>query len=266
MHPLTKLVIIAVIAGGISLYSRLEFKLPFVLLSFFFAYLGKLPKLWYKYVLLLLLLAVPFQIPYLFLVTNPIYYYSLPYWMTHTGFVFATDFSLGPFYLGTVGITVASIYWVTQTLINIPSIVLIISVYAYTTSPSDLMATLATLKLPSSLQLMVGIPFRFVNVLQGVFDNIINSQKLRGWKIANTRNPIKLAKLYVPLLIPISKQLVNFSDEVTIAVYSRAFGTKPITIYRELRPSLKEIVITTIMLVIYVICFLSALIFKWGVA
>jgi energy-coupling factor transport system permease protein len=138
------------------------------------------------------------------------------------------------FFLGPMALTVGGlVYTAGQTLRSL-TLVFMIAVFIYSTRPNDLVYLLSKARLPAKLVFIVMVAYRFFPHIFHKLSTVIAAQKLRGWEL-NSRNPIRLARQYLPVTIPVFTEIVRLADHTTWAVESRAYGTGRFTLQRELR-------------------------------
>ncbi|HEC35450.1 MAG TPA: energy-coupling factor transporter transmembrane protein EcfT [Anaerolineae bacterium] len=93
-----------------------------------------------------------------------------------------------------------------------------------TTPVSPLMATLATLRLPYKLIFVFGTAMRLTPLVQEVFEEIRDAQRLRGHNIKRMNLIKKATQGYFPIFIPLLLSLLRKTGDMDVAIESRAFG------------------------------------------
>lgn len=99
-----------------------------------------------------------------------------------------------------------------------------IPILVMTTPVSPFMAALAALKLPFKFIFVFGTAMRLVPLVQEVFDEIREAQRLRGHNITRMNLWKKITKGYLPIFIPLLLSLLRKTNDMDIAIKSRAFG------------------------------------------
>ncbi len=131
------------------------------------------------------------------------------------------------------------------------------SVYSLTTSPEDTAAVMTRAGFPYSLVVAFMMSIRFLPLLAQEAQNIIDAQRSRGFNMS-TRNPIKLVKNYVPILIPLMVISLMKADSAAQALETRGFGySKNVSSYGSIKPSFYEIALTAAVLALMVILILN---------
>jgi energy-coupling factor transport system permease protein len=120
-------------------------------------------------------------------------------------------------------------------------------VFALTTSPTDLVRALQTIKLPSFLVLSLMLTWRFLPVIQQEAQRILEANQLRGLDLS--RQPHRwFSGLFVPLVF----RIVSYADEVTIGLETRGYDSDaPRTISQPLTWQVQDTVFTIASLLIF---------------
>jgi energy-coupling factor transporter transmembrane protein EcfT len=154
--------------------------------------------------------------------------------------------------VGYSAITWGTLWWIVNMDISYFAIVISSITLVYTLSPSDLVQIMAIVKIPSPLIYSFMAGYRFFPIMTRALSDIVNAQRLRGWKAA-TRNPVKLVRQMAPFVYPVGRQFLKSVDIVSISTATRAFGASPITPYKSFRMKIHEIFFTVIAPVLWVI-------------
>lgn len=137
------------------------------------------------------------------------------------------------FFLGPMAVTVGGlIYTAGQTLRSL-TLVLMVAVFVYSTRPNDLVYLLNKARLPPKLVFIVMVAYRFFPHIFHKLSIVTAAQRLRGWELTS-RNPVRLARQFLPVTIPIFTEIVRLADYTTWAVESRAYGTGRFTLHHDL--------------------------------
>lgn len=99
-----------------------------------------------------------------------------------------------------------------------------IPILVMTTPISPFMAALAALKLPFKFIFVFGTAMRLTPLMQEVFEEIREAQRLRGHNIAKMNLWNKIIKGYGPIFIPLLLSLLRKTNDMDVAIESRAFG------------------------------------------
>lgn len=142
----------------------------------------------------------------------------------------APFFRLGPFSLSRPGLATGGLL-----ALRLIFLVELTGLLTLTTSPleltealEDLFAPLGRLRVPvSDLALMISIALRFVPVFWDEAEKIRRAQLSRGAEF-EARNPFKLARVLLPLLIPLFASAFRRAEELALAMEARGYqaGTR----------------------------------------
>ena len=93
-----------------------------------------------------------------------------------------------------------------------------------TTPISPLMAALAALRLPYKFIFVFGTAMRLTPLVQEVFEEIRDAQRLRAHNIKQMNLVKKATRGYFPIFIPLLLSLLRKTGDMDVAIESRAFG------------------------------------------
>ena len=99
-----------------------------------------------------------------------------------------------------------------------------IPILVMTTPVSPFMAALAALKLPFKFIFVFGTAMRLTPLVQEVFEEIREAQRLRGHNIKRMNFWRKITQGYLPIFIPLLLSLLRKTNDMDVAIESRAFG------------------------------------------
>jgi energy-coupling factor transporter transmembrane protein EcfT len=94
-----------------------------------------------------------------------------------------------------------------------------IVLFAYTTTPAELVRSLESVKLPRALTLGTLVSMRFLPVFIDEWTRIVQSMRLRGGPFH--RNPYFY---YRSLCVPMIYKIFTVSDTLTLSLYTRGFS------------------------------------------
>jgi energy-coupling factor transporter transmembrane protein EcfT len=132
----------------------------------------------------------------------------------------AALFSLGP-----VTITRQSLWTAIGLGARIAGLSLGFSLSLWTTQPGDMVAGLTRLGLPFELGFPFIIALQYVGTFRRTFYQILEAQQSRGLTLSRG-NPIRLARAYIPVLVPLIITALRSVDSLALALQSRGFGTE----------------------------------------
>ncbi len=122
---------------------------------------------------------------------------------------------------------------------------------------------LSTIKAPFPVIYITMVALRFTPELAAQFTLVHRAQTLRGWRV-NTRNPIKILRLYTPLMFPVIKYVIKSIDITTMSTQNRAFGLGPVTNVIANRITRMDKILTIFTWIAFVVMMILILKFKVG--
>lgn len=151
-------------------------------------------------------------------------------------------------------ITKEGVYFGFMIIMQIITAVCAVPIFTMTTKPSELMEALTQIKVPFVFSFMLVTAMRFTPMVQGIWDRIVDAQKLRRFDIERMNIFSKAVKAYVPMMVPLILTLLRDANELQIAIESRGFGasTKRTTI-EEVRFGLLSIAFTALIFGVFAI-------------
>jgi energy-coupling factor transport system permease protein len=203
------------------------YKIPFGLLVLLYAYLAKLPFRNYKG--LLILVAVSLLLANLlsmFFIVDENLFKVYPKEWVRTTLIQITNASFPIF--GRTAITYGGLLWLSTGALTGVIVVILLATHIHATSLNETVQALSTLRAPFPVIYITMVALRFTPELGAQFTLVHRAQVLRGWRV-NTRNPIKIVRLYAPLLFPMVRHVIKSIDVTTMSTQNRAFGLGPVT-------------------------------------
>jgi energy-coupling factor transport system permease protein len=224
LNPVTKMVIFFSITVLAGFYMDIRYKLPLLLLLICLCLVAKLPFKRYTGLILVATLAVLITSSYrsIFMI-NPDYFKSIPHDFAMTQLFQVTP--VGTPIIGRTAVTFGSLMWMVSLPISTITVGLSMATLMHTTSQSEITQTLSASRLPAPAVFIIMVALRFIPEMIRQLQTIQTAQRLRGWNI-KSRNPIKIAKGYMPLMVPIARYIVESVDRMTISSKNRAFGLR----------------------------------------
>jgi energy-coupling factor transport system permease protein len=107
---------------------------------------------------------------------------------------------------------------------KVAAVILAIPILTMTTPVSRFMAALAKLKLPYKFIFAFGTAMRFVPLVQETYSDIQDAQKLRAHDLDEMNFVNRVRYGFVPIVIPLFLSLLRKTQDLDIAIESRAFG------------------------------------------
>jgi len=157
------------------------------------------------------LLAVSFSIGLMFTIFNALVFFNAKTILFHLPVLGWPVYREGLIFGGGIGLKIMAVVVATPILTQ-------------TTPMPSFMAGLAKMKVPYKLAFTLGTAFRLVPLVTQTFKDITESQKMRGHDVKRMKLRDKVMKGYFPLFVPLVLTLLRRSQDLDIAVESRAFG------------------------------------------
>ena len=127
--------------------------------------------------------------------------------------------------VGPVALTHASLSSAVGLAARVSALSLGLSLMLWTTEPGDLVAGLARLHVPFALGLSFVMALQYVVTFQQRFQQILEAQQSRGLTLERA-NPIRAARTYVPVIVPLIISALRSVDSLALALQSRGFGAR----------------------------------------
>ena len=128
---------------------------------------------------------------------------------------------------GPVAVTWASLWGVVGLAARVSALSLGLSLMLWTTEPGDLVAGLTRLGVPYTGGLSFVMALQYVMTFQQRFQQILEAQQSRGL-ILSRGNPIRAARTYIPVIVPLIISALRSADSLALAMQSRGFGASAV--------------------------------------
>jgi energy-coupling factor transport system permease protein len=125
--------------------------------------------------------------------------------------------------LGPVGLTLGSLWQATGMAARIAALSLGLSLVLWTTGAGEMVAALSRLGLPFVVAFPAVVALQYVTTFQRLFGRILEAQQSRGLTLPRG-SPVRAARTYVPVLIPLLIGALRSADSLALALQSRGFG------------------------------------------
>jgi energy-coupling factor transport system permease protein len=251
LNPITKIVLFLSITFLSGFYLDPRLKIPLLLILIAICIYAKLPFQKYSGLLWVAVIAVIITSSYraIFMV-KPGYFRVFPteFVMTELFQITPPDFPI----FGRTAVTYGALLWLSAFPLTTATVVLAMAGLVHTTSQSEMVQVLYSAGLPSPAVFVVMVALRFIPEMIRQLESIQVAQRLRGWEVGS-RNPIKIAKGYFPLLVPMLRYIVDSVDRMTISSKNRAFGRRRATGLRDLTFRFRDYLISGVTLTTFVI-------------
>ncbi|MBN1642643.1 MAG: energy-coupling factor transporter transmembrane protein EcfT [Anaerolineae bacterium] len=125
--------------------------------------------------------------------------------------------------VGPIGTTLDALWQAVGMAVRFAGISLAISLAMWTTDPADAIAGLTRLGIPFVLGFPMIMVLQYAVTFGQRFRRILQAQQSRGLTFSR-RNPIQVARAYIPVLVPLLIAALRSADTLTLALLSRGFG------------------------------------------
>ncbi len=250
LNPVAKMILFFSITVLAGFYMDIRYKLPLLLVLICLCLVARLPFRRYAGLILVAMLAVLITSSYRSIfMTNPDYFKAIPHDFAMTQLFQITP--EGTPLLGRTAVTFGSLMWMVSLPITTITVGLAMATLMHTTSQSEITQTLSASRLPAPVVFIVMVALRFIPEMIRQLITIQTAQRLRGWNV-KSRNPIKIAKGYMPLMVPIARYIVESVDRMTISSKNRAFGLRRSTGLNDLSFRPVDIIVVIITLTVFI--------------
>ena len=251
LNPITKIVLFLSITFLSGFYLDPRLKIPILILLIALCVIAKLPFKKYSGLLWVAIIAVLITSSFraVFMI-KPGYFrvYPTDFVMTELFQITPPDFPV----FGRTAVTYGALLWLSAFPLTTATVVLAMAGLVHTTSQSEMVQVLYSAGLPSPAVFVIMVALRFIPEMIRQLESIQVAQRLRGWEI-DSRNPVKIARGYFPLLVPMLRYIIDSVDRMTISSKNRAFGIRKATGIRDLTFQSKDYLISGATLAIFVV-------------
>lgn len=124
---------------------------------------------------------------------------------------------------GQVSVGPASVLQAVTMALRVDTLAFAFSLLLWTTEQGELVAGLTRLGLPHAASLTLAMSMQFVPTFGRIFSEIMEAQESRGLVIP--RNPLRAARAYLPVLIPLIITALRTVDHLAMALAARGYGS-----------------------------------------
>jgi energy-coupling factor transport system permease protein len=164
--------------------------------------------------------------------------------------------------LGEAKVTVGGLFWLASMGLKYFVGLFAVSIFLYTTDPSDLMQYLASKKVSKNVLFIVFAGFNFFPILLRYARTIMNAQQLRG--VGLSKNPIKAVSTLAQVFHPLVIRVTVLADILTLSASIRGFGSGQYSYLREIKLSQTEKMISVITVAFFVFMLVGLAVLNWG--
>jgi energy-coupling factor transport system permease protein len=229
LHPLTKLIVVSTVVVLASMWWDPRLLCILFVIGMIVVRISQLPLRWFRVVGFAMLLGLyPLSVVAVGQ-TNPQIFKVLDQnWASRE--IFTVDAPVA----GRIGFTYGSVVWLVAAELRFLIVAMWMFAFIYTTSVSDIGATLLALRVPLPVVFVISLALRLVPYISCALETVIAAQRLRGWS-GGGYNPIMIGRQSLALARPLLRRSVTAVEQISIAVQIRGFGSGKVTPLRDIR-------------------------------
>ncbi|GGK89874.1 energy-coupling factor transporter transmembrane component T family protein [Nocardia jinanensis] len=134
-----------------------------------------------------------------------------------------------------ISVSTASVSYTVVMVLRFLAIALTGFPLAFAVRPGDLSVAFARLGVPARFAYAIDLTFRFLPTIAANLRETIAAQRLRGYEVSATRNPVRRVRELQPLIVPVTVGAFVEAEDIADALDLRGFGTGRRTWLRVLR-------------------------------
>lgn len=259
MHPIPKMILLATLTLLAQFYFDPVFIIPILILVIILAKpVSRIPNSWLLPMYIFGLMSVLERSYNAFFISSAGYYrvYASE-WMTSVLFYIANIPVLGE-----AKVTIGGLFWLVSIVLKYFVGLFAVSIFLYTTDPSDLMQYLASKKVSKNVLFIMFAGFNFFPILLRYTRTILNAQQLRG--VTLSKNPIKAVSTLAQVFHPLVIRVTVLADILTLSASIRGFGSGQYSYLREIKLTRTDKIISAISVAFFIAMVAGLAVLNWG--
>ena len=259
MHPIPKAILLVVLTLLAQFYFDPVFILPILVFVIILAKpVSKIPNTWLLPMYVFGAMSVLERSYNAFFISSGGYYrvYASE-WMTTT-LLYVANIPV----LGVAKLTWGGLFWLGSMVLKYFVGLFAVSIFLYTTDPSDLMQYLASKKVSKNVLFVVFAGFNFFPILLRYARTIMNAQQLRG--VGLSKNPVKAVSTLAQVFHPLVIRVTVLADILTLSASIRGFGSGQYSYLREIKLSNAGKLIAALSIAFFVFMIIGLALLNWG--
>ena len=259
MHPVPKMILLVTLTLLAQFYFDPVFILPILAFMIILAKpISKIPNSWLLPMYIFGIMSVLERGYNAVFISSAGYYRVYPSeWMVTT-LLYLANIPV----LGEAKVTVGGLFWLASMGLKYFVGLFAVSIFLYTTDPSDLMQYLASKKVSKNVLFIVFAGFNFFPILLRYARTIMNAQQLSG--VGLSKNPIKAVSTLAQVFHPLVIRVTVLADILTLSASIRGFGSGQYSYLREIKLSQTEKMISVITVAFFVFMLVGLAVLNWG--
>jgi energy-coupling factor transport system permease protein len=259
MHPVPKMMILVVLTLLAQFYFDPRFILPILAVVIILAKpVSKIPNTWLLPMYIFGIMSVLERGYNAVFISSGGYYRVYPSeWMVTT-LMYIANIPV----LGEAKVTVGGLFWLASMGLKYFVGLFSVSIFLYTTDPSDLMQYLASKKVSKNALFIVFAGFNFFPILLRYARTIMNAQQLRG--VGLSKNPVKAVNTLAQVFHPLVIRVTVLADILTLSASIRGFGSGQYSYLRDVKLSLADKLIGALAIAFFIFMVFGLALLNWG--
>jgi len=259
MHPIPKMAILIALTLLAQFYFDPVFILPILVFVVILAKpVSKIPNSWLLPMYLFGIMSVLERGYNAVFISSGGYYRVYPSEFMVTTLMYLANIPI----LGEAKVTVGGLFWLASMGLKYFVGLFSVSIFLYTTDPSDLMQYLASKKVSKNALFIVFAGFNFFPILLRYARTIMNAQQLRG--VGLSKNPVKAVSTLAQVFHPLVIRVTVLADILTLSASIRGFGSGHYSYLREIKLSRTDKLISAVALAFFVFMLVGLALLNWG--
>jgi energy-coupling factor transport system permease protein len=259
MHPVPKMIFLTVLTLLAQFYFDPVFIIPILILMIILAKpIAKIPNSWLLPMYAFGIMSVLERGYNAVFISSGGYYRVYPSdWMT-TVLLYIANIPV----LGVAKVTIGGLFWLASMGLKYFVGLFAVSIFLYTTDPSDLMQYLVSKKVSKNVLFIIFAGFNFFPILLRYTRTILSAQQLRGVELS--KNPIKAVSTLAQVFHPLVIRVTVLADILTLSASIRGFGSGQYSHLREIKLKPSEKILGVVSLAFFVFMLIGLALLNWG--
>jgi len=259
MHPIPKMILLGVVTLLAQFYFDPVFIIPILVFVIILAKpISRIPNTWLLPMYVFGTMSVLERGYNAVFISSAGYYRVYPSEWMITVLLYIADIPV----LGVAKVTIGGLFWLASIVLKYFVGLFSVSIFLYTTDPSDLMQYLASKKVSKNVLFIVFAGFNFFPILLRYTRTILNAQQLRGVELS--KNPIKAVSTLAQVFHPLVIRVTVLADILTLSASIRGFGSGQYSYLREIKLSRTDKAVTAVVIAFFAVMLTGLALLNWG--
>jgi energy-coupling factor transport system permease protein len=125
--------------------------------------------------------------------------------------------------IGPLVVTAPAVWQGVAAALRVDALAFACFVWLFTTDQTAMVLGFVRLGIPYEWGLALAIALRYIPTLHLMLERVLDAQRARGL-VTSGGNPLRVARAYIPALVPMLIQALRTADQLSRALEARAFG------------------------------------------